>query len=105
LPTSLATYDLERLPALPELLVLSACDSALSAVRPGDELMGLASALFGLGTATLVGSVVPVPDAESRALMTAFHRHLVAGCRPAVALPRARADIGGGAGFVCFGRG
>ncbi|MDQ1423664.1 MAG: hypothetical protein QOD72_1162, partial [Acidimicrobiaceae bacterium] len=53
----LTVHDLERLGDVPELIVLSACESGLSAVAPGDELMGLASAFLGLGARALVGSV------------------------------------------------
>jgi CHAT domain-containing protein len=102
----LTVYDLEALERAPRVLVLSACDSGLSAVRPGDELMGLAAAVFALGTRTLVASVVPVPDAASRDLMIAFHDGLLAGRTPATALAAAQRDRGiEGAGFVCFGAG
>jgi hypothetical protein len=42
-------------------------DSGLSDVRLGDELMGLAGALFALGTCALVASVIPVPTRPSGA--------------------------------------
>lgn len=106
-------YDLEALRAAPPLLVLSACDSGLSAVRPGDELMGLASALFMMGTGALVASVGPVPDDATTPLMLDFHRRLRAGAAPAPALAaaggdrRASGDPGwvAAASFVCFGAG
>lgn len=107
----LTVFDLERTGQAPRLLVLSACESGLSAVRPGDELMGLAATLFALGTTTLVASVVPVPDADTRNLMVAYHEQLQAGHGPAAALARAqtagRSDGEGvaAAGFVCFGAG
>lgn len=109
----LTVYDLERLGRAPRLFVLSACDSGLSAVHPGDELMGLASALFALGAATLIASVVPVPDAETRLLMIGLHQALRAGRAPAAALVAAQSRLAGpeparlaaAAGFVCFGAG
>ncbi len=109
----LTVYDLERLEHAPSLLVLSACESGLSAVAPGDELMGLASALFALGTRTLVASVAPVPDAATRSLMLAFHALLQQGVAPASALAQAQAgavsghhaEFAAAAGFVCFGAG
>jgi hypothetical protein len=102
----LTVYDLEGLAQAPDVLVLSACDSGLSAVRPGDELMGLAAAVFSLGTRTLVASVVPVPDDASHDLMVAFHDELIAGRTPAAALAAAqRGRASAGAGFVCFGAG
>lgn len=108
----LTVYDLEGLDRAPELLLLSACDSGLSSVKPGDELMGLSSALFSLGTATLIASVAPVPDQETRSFMVALHGHLRGGDSPACALARARADVSDAAdgalstaAFVCFGAG
>jgi len=100
----LYVYDLERLGSTPQLLVLSACESALSGVRPGDELMGLASAVFALGTRTLIASVTPVDDADTRTLMLALHAALAAGRPAAAALAEASAATGIG-GFVCFGFG
>jgi tetratricopeptide (TPR) repeat protein len=105
----LTVYDLEGLRRAPRRLVLSACDSGLSGVRPGDELMGLAGALFALGMGTLVASVIPVPDAATRELMVAFHERLQAGLPPAHALAAVQAasarDAAVSASFVCFGAG
>jgi CHAT domain-containing protein len=76
--------------------------------------MGLAAAVLALGTATLVASVVPVPDAATRPLMVDLHTRLRAGTRPADALALAQqaalADADGpalaaSAGFACFGAG
>jgi len=98
----LTVYDLERVRRGPRRLVLSACDSGLSAVHAGDELMGLAGAIFSLGTSTLIASVVPVADDATKALMVELHRELCAGHSASHALAtaqqRVRAD-----GFVCFG--
>ncbi len=109
----LTVYDLERLEAVPRDMVLSACDGGVSAVRPGDELMGFSAALLALGTSALVASVVPVPDEPTHRLMLGLHERLAAGEEPAPALAGARADVLGdddadrvaAAGFVCFGAG
>lgn len=98
----LYVHDLDRLRQAPRLLVLSACEAGLSAVSPGDELMGLAAALLGKGTATLVASVVPVPDEPTSKVMAALHAGLRAGLRPAAALAAAQAEHGQ-LGFVLFG--
>jgi tetratricopeptide (TPR) repeat protein len=104
----LTVYDLERLATPPRLMVLSACDTGLADIRPGDEQLGLASALLGMGTTSLVAAVLPVDDAVTSALMTAFHRYLRARLGPAAALARARAELPPAAalqaaGFLCFG--
>jgi len=109
----LVVYDLERLPSLPHTVVLAACDSGRHVVRAGDELLGLGAAFLAGGTAQLVASVVPVPDAETASLMTALHAGLASGRPPAVALAQAQAAVAGSgavaeataAGFVCIGAG
>jgi tetratricopeptide (TPR) repeat protein len=100
----LTVYDLERLAEAPETVVLSACDSGLSEVKPGDELMGLAAAVMALGTRTLVASAVPVADEPTRPFMQAFHRRLLAGTGAAEALAVTSAETGLD-GFVCLGSG
>jgi CHAT domain len=98
----LDVYQLQRLRRAPELVVLSACDLAISGVHSGDELLGLAAALLGLGTRTIVASIVPVPDSAARRMMLTFHRELLSGASAATALSRAQgqAEV---AGFVCLG--
>jgi hypothetical protein len=109
----LTVYDIERLRAAPRDMILSACDGGVTAVRPGDELMGFSGALLALGTSALVASVVAVPDEPTHRLMLALHERLDAGEEPAQALAGARAatlgdddaDYVTAAGFVCFGAG
>jgi CHAT domain-containing protein len=110
----LTVYDVERLDRPPRDVVLSACDSGVPTVHPGDELLGLAAALLAMGTRSLVATVVPVPDEASRPLMLRFHRHLAAGASPAAALAAAQVGtVGHGhararaaaTGFVCIGAG
>jgi CHAT domain-containing protein len=106
-------YDLERLTDTPHHVVLAACDTARSHVTAGEEILGLAAALLQQHTATLVAPVVPVPDAETTALMITYHRLLIDRHSPASALAqaqerhrlegtRARATA---ASFVCLGAG
>ena len=107
----LTVYDLECLRHAPTTLVLSACESGLTDVQVGDELMGLASAVFALGTTTLIASLFPVPDSATRRLMLALHAGLRAGLSAGAALVRAQRRVAGSgptgmaaaAAFVCFG--
>ena len=105
----LNAYELQRLRRPPELIVLSACDLATSDTRPGDELLGFAAALIAMGTRTIIASVVPVPDAGAKRLMTSLHAYLTAGDPPALALAKAQERLSprgyGLAGFVCLGTG
>ena len=101
----LTVYDLESLGRAPRVLILSACDSALSGIHPGDELMGVASALLALGSKTLIASVAPVDDEYTRTLMTALHTALGQKMRPAPALARAQAEHPEAPAFICLGSG
>lgn len=110
---ALTVYDLESLERAPRAVVLSACDAGMSAVRPGNELMGLAATVLALGTETLIASVIPVPDDAVRPLMLELHRNLRSGLPPATALARTQAVLldlqvaegVAGAGLVCYGAG
>ena len=107
----LTVYDVERISQAPQVVVLSACDVGRSAVRAGDEIMGLSATFLALGARHVVASVVPVPDAETVPLMIAFHRRLADGQPPMSALAGAQQQLGAGqpaamaaaAGFVSIG--
>ena len=109
----LTVYDVERLRQAPQVVVLAACDVGRSAVRAGDEIMGLSATFLALGTRHIIASVVPVPDAETVPLMIAFHQRLAAGETPMSALAQAQQQLGPGhpaamaaaAGFVSIGTG
>jgi tetratricopeptide (TPR) repeat protein len=109
----LTVYDVERLALAPQIVVLAACDVGRSAVRAGDEIMGLSAAFLALGTQQVIASVVPVPDAETAPLMIAFHQFLVSGESAAQSLALAQHKLSGSrpaamaaaAGFVCIGPG
>jgi hypothetical protein len=108
----LLTYDLEGLDRPPHTVVLAACDSARAVVCAGDELLGLSATFLTQGTTQLIASVLPVLDAETAPLMATFHRLLVTGLPPAVALATAQqrvvgdqATMAAAAGFVCLGAG
>ncbi len=105
----LTVHDLERLTAAPHRVVLSACESGVLAPVGADELLGLASALFALGTAGLVCSVAEVNDVATAALMVDLHGHLDRGLAPAEALLELRRAAEGdtaaatAAAFVALG--
>jgi CHAT domain-containing protein len=100
----LMAYDIQRLTAAPRQVILSACDVGRAIVRPGDELLGFTAALLYAGTASVISSVTRVPDDATVGVMTAYHRALTAGARPAEALAGA-AMAEPFSPFVCFGSG
>ena len=109
----LTVFDLERLERVAPTLVLAACDSGRPVVCTGDELLGFGASLLSLGAQQLVGSVVPIPDAETAPLMVAFHRQLADGQHVAGALSQAQRELAteegkaaaAAAGFICIGAG
>lgn len=96
----MTVYDLERLTAPPSTVVLSACYSGDTAVRPGDELIGLSACLLGMGTRALVAPFSAVDDATTRDLMLAVHGGLARGLGVAAALAYAQALFTGAADRV-----
>lgn len=109
----LTVHELESLVRPPHQVSLAACDTGRPHRVAGEEVLGIAAALLGVGTATLVAPVVPVPDAATVPLMCGYHTAVRRGVRPAEALARVQAgtDRAEGArwaaavGFVCLGAG
>ncbi|HEY2443059.1 MAG TPA: CHAT domain-containing protein [Streptosporangiaceae bacterium] len=93
-------YDAARMRAAPRLVVLSCCSLGLADVRPGDETLGMTTALLQAGTPTVIASVARVADAAAMRITTALHAALRRGAPPACALAQAEPS-----GFVCFGAG
>jgi CHAT domain-containing protein len=100
----LMAYDIQQLTAAPRHVVLSSCDVGRTVVRPGEEILGFTAALLYMGTATVTSSVTRVGDAAAVGMMTAYHRLLATGARPAQALAEA-ALTEEFSPFVCFGGG
>jgi tetratricopeptide (TPR) repeat protein len=94
-------YDVHALDRSPSLVVLSACDVGRHDVRPGDESLGMATALLGAGAGTVVAAVCRVADDVAPNVMESTYAALLAGHPPASAL----AAAGTNPGFVCFGAG
>ena len=95
-------YDLPLVAQVPSMVVLSACDLGLTDVRPGDETLGMVTALLAAGARTVVASVARVADDAAMRAMVRYHRAIMAGgaAAPALATALAREPP---TGFVCFG--
>jgi hypothetical protein len=100
----LMAHDIQQLDAAPRHVVLSCCDVGRTVVRPGGEILGFTAALLYVGTATVISSVTRVADSAAMDVMTAYHRALRGGSRPAEALAEAAATEEFSP-FVCFGAG
>lgn len=75
------------------LVVLSACETGVSAVAPGDELIGLARGFFSAGAPSLLLSLWAVDDEATATLMLNFYASLRAGQAPAAALRLAQLKL------------
>ncbi|WP_410609705.1 CHAT domain-containing protein [Amycolatopsis sp. lyj-109] len=85
----LMAYDIEALPAAPEHVVLSSCDTGRSVMRTGDEMLGYAAAFLYSGTKTVVAAVARVADDTAVDVMSCYHDLLHRGATPARALAKA----------------
>ncbi|HEY0079435.1 MAG TPA: CHAT domain-containing tetratricopeptide repeat protein [Pyrinomonadaceae bacterium] len=86
----LTVRDASTLDLRSGLVTLSACETGMSAVAPGDELTGLARGFFSAGATTLLLSLWTVDDEATARMMSDFYERLRAGERPASALRRAQ---------------
>jgi len=90
-PGFLRVHEIERLDLPAELVVLSACRTALGDTVRGEGVVGMTHAFFRAGARRLVVSYWRVDDRATAALMERFYRHLLLdGEPPAAALAAAQ---------------
>jgi hypothetical protein len=96
-------YDIDQLPGVPQVVLLSACELGRSSVRHGEELIGMTSAWLHAGAQWVVASPTAVNDAAAHDAFVSLHAGLRAGLEPPDALAALRAaPEGAPAPFVCF---
>ena len=99
-------YDIDQLSAVPDVVLLSACEVGRSTVRWGEELIGMATAWLHAGARCVIASAAAVADEAAYDALVGVHRGLANGLAPAAALaaavPPATADRPP-VPFVCFG--
>jgi tetratricopeptide (TPR) repeat protein len=89
----LSLNDLYSIRLRASLVTLSACETGVSDIVAGDELVGLARGFFQAGAATVVVSLWAVNDASTARLMRRFYRHFEAGRNPAAAMRLAQTEM------------
>jgi CHAT domain-containing protein len=75
------------------LVSLSACETGMNAVAPGDELMGIARGFFSAGSPTVLMSLWTIDDAATTELMVWFYSELARTKSPAGALRTAQMKL------------
>jgi CHAT domain-containing protein/Tfp pilus assembly protein PilF len=88
----LQVHEIFDLELSADLVVLSACNTALGRQVRGEGLVGLSRAFLYAGTSSLVVSLWPVTDSAAPDVMVPFYRNLDAGDDKAEALRRAKLD-------------
>ncbi len=88
----LRASDLYRLKLNTDLVTLSACETALSKVAKGDDLLGFTRGFLYAGTKSIVASLWKVDDLATRDLMVAFYSNL-SSMDKAEALAKAQREI------------
>ncbi|MFN3371957.1 MAG: CHAT domain-containing protein [Chloroflexus sp.] len=89
----LTVLDIYQLRLSCELVVLSACETGLNLVAPGDEVIGLTRGFLTAGSPSVIVSLWTVDDETTARLMTTFYTLLRMGLRPAAALRYAQQSI------------
>jgi tetratricopeptide (TPR) repeat protein len=82
--------DIRRLRLAADLVVLSACQTALGQVLAGDESVGLAYSFLAAGTQAVMASLWHINDPRTSDLMSCLYSGLKRGNRPATALALAQ---------------
>ena len=99
-------YDIDQLRAVPDVVLLSACEVGRSTVRWGEELIGMTTAWLHAGARCVIASAAAVSDQAAYDVLVGVHRQLAAGLDPAVALASAVPALGPDlppVPLVCFG--
>ena len=85
--------DLYTLPLDNELTVLSACETSLGKLAPGETTMSLASAFAAAGARSTLTTLWQVDDEATKLLTVAFYRALADGLDRATALHDAQHQL------------
>jgi CHAT domain-containing protein/tetratricopeptide (TPR) repeat protein len=83
---ALTLRDAAALPLADAFVALSACETGMSRIAPGDELLGLVRGFLRAGAPAVMATLWTVDDAGTGTLMADFYRRLSTGQPPAHAL-------------------
>ncbi|MGO8609694.1 CHAT domain-containing protein, partial [Rhizobium johnstonii] len=72
-------YDIDRIATVPPAVILSSCEVGRSAVRWGEEAIGMTRAWLNAGAECVIAAPVVVADDDACELLGAVHSAIAAG--------------------------
>ena len=97
--------DVDQLPAIPAVMLLSACEVGRSAVRWGQEALCMSQTWIHAGVRCVIAAPASVNDSLACELLTEAHSFIAAGVAPAEALATAGTASGRRPALQCHGAG
>lgn len=98
-------HDIDLLPRVPNVVVLSACDLGRTSTLHGEESVGMSAVWLHAGARTVVSALALVADDLACEVFASWHRLMAAGTAPADALAQVSAETDDIVPFLCFGAG
>ncbi len=98
-------HDIDLLPRVPDVVVLSACDLGRTSVLHGEESVGMSAVWLHAGARTALSSLALVADDLACEVFATWHQLVATGAAPADALAQVSAETDDIVPFVCFGAG
>jgi len=98
-------HDIDLLPRVPNVVVLSACDLGRTTTMHGEESVGMSAVWLHAGARAVVSSLALVADDLACEVFASWHRLMAAGTAPSDALAQVSAETDDIVPFLCFGAG
>jgi len=89
---SMTSYDIQNLNSRPELVVLSACNTASGHIRDGEGVIGLSRGFFEAGVKGMQSSLWSIDDLSSSKIVIGMYQHLKRGVSKSEALRLSKLD-------------
>lgn len=89
---SMTNYDIQNLNSRPELVVLSACNTASGQIQDGEGVIGLSRGFFEAGVKGMQSSLWSIDDLSSSKIVTGMYHHLKNGESKSEALRLSKLD-------------
>lgn len=98
-------HDIDTLPHIPSVVVLSACELGQMSVRSAEETVGMTAAWLHAGARTVVSSTALVADDVACEALARWHQLVATGAAPADALAEVSSAADDFVPFLSFGAG